>query len=263
MDKLGIQLPQLITQLLAFGILIFLLWRYAYRPILGALDARSERIRASMEQADRIERQLAETESRNEQILTEARREAQQIIANAREIGEKQIAQARDAAREEGQKQLDLSLAQLRAEEQRAKNELRQEYADLVIRAAGRVVRQELDTRKHMTLIDQTLSEAGGRFGGANGGTVSVATGASTAAAPVAVAEPSASLRQAQSAGVAALEPVGGLCPATHPIKGNHSRGGEFIYHVPGGASYDRTDPEVCFATEADAQAAGFRASRS
>ena len=117
MGALGIALPQLITQLLSFGILIFLLWRFAYRPVLGALDARSERVRASMEQADRIERQLAETEQRNEQILIEARREAQQIIANAREIGDKQIAQARDAAREEGQKQLELSLAQLRAEE--------------------------------------------------------------------------------------------------------------------------------------------------
>ena|SRR5690349_17617610 len=165
MAALGIQWPQLVTQLLAFLILIFLLWRFAYRPILSALDTRSERVRESMEQADRIERQLAETESRNEQILVEARREAQQIIANAREIGDKQIAQARDAAREEGQKQLELSLAQLRAEEQRAKNELRQEYADLVIRAAGRVVRQELDSKKHLTLIDQTLSEAGGRFG--------------------------------------------------------------------------------------------------
>jgi F-type H+-transporting ATPase subunit b len=171
MGALGIAVPQLITQLLAFGILIALLWRFAYRPILGALDARSERISASMEQADRIEKQLAETEQRNEQILTEARREAQQIIANARELGDKQIAQARDAARDEAQKQLDLSLAQLRAEEQRAKNELRQEFADLVIRAASRVMRQELDTRKHMTLIDQTLSEAGGRMTSTNGPT--------------------------------------------------------------------------------------------
>lgn len=169
MEALGIQGGQLLTQLLAFGILIFLLWRFAYRPILNALDARTERVRASMEQADRIERQLAETEQRNAQILAEARRESQQIIANAREIGDKQIAQARDAARDEAQKQLDLSLAQLRAEEQRAKNELRQEYADLVIRAAGRVVRQELDPQKHVALIDQTLSEAGGRFGTTNG----------------------------------------------------------------------------------------------
>lgn len=259
MSALGIQGGQLITQLLAFLILIALLWRFAYRPILNALDARSERVRASMAQADRIERQLAETEQRNEQILTEARREAQKIISNAREIGDKQIAQARDAAREEGQKQLELSLAQLRAEEQRAKNELRQEYADLVIRAASRVMRQELDPRKHLTLIDQTLSEASGRFGTTNGNGAAV----SVAAPAVAVAEPSISLRQAQSAGVSVVEPIGGQCPVTHPVKGNHSRGGEFIYHVPGGANYDRTGAEVCFATEADAQAAGFRAPRT
>ena len=160
MDALGIQAGQLITQLLAFLILVFLLWRFAYRPIVTALDQRSERVRTSMEQADRIERQLAETESRNQEILAEARREAQQIVAQAREVGDRQIAQAREAAREAGEKQLEQSLAQLRAEEQRAKQELRQQYADLVIRAASRVVRQELDPQKHLQLIENTLREA-------------------------------------------------------------------------------------------------------
>jgi hypothetical protein len=46
-------------------------------------------------------------------------------------------------------------------------------------------------------------------------------------------------------------------CPQSHPIKGNQSG----IYHVPGGAYYDVTDPEECFATEADARAARYRAS--
>jgi F-type H+-transporting ATPase subunit b len=163
MEALGINLSALIVQLLAFLILVFLLGRYAYRPIVNALDQRSERVRASMEQADRIERQLAETESRNQEILTEARREAQQIIAQAREVGDRQIAQARDVAREEADKQLQQSLAQLRAEEQRAKQELRQQYADLVIRAASRVVRQELDPQKHLQLIETTLREADGQ----------------------------------------------------------------------------------------------------
>jgi F-type H+-transporting ATPase subunit b len=166
MDALGIQVGQLITQLLAFIILVFLLWRFAYRPIVNALDQRSERVRSSMEQADRIERQLAETESRNQEILAEARREAQQIVAQAREVGDRQIAQAREAAREEADKQLQQSLAQLRAEEQRAKLELRQEYADLVIRAASRVVRQELDPQKHLQLIETTLREADGQDAG-------------------------------------------------------------------------------------------------
>jgi F-type H+-transporting ATPase subunit b len=160
MAGLGIQWAQLLFQLLAFIILIWLLWRFAYKPVLGLLDQRADRIRQSMEQADRIERQLAETEQRNQEILAEARREAQKIIANARELGDRQIAQAREAAHTEGDKQLQQSLAQLRAEEERAKTELRQEYADLVIRAASRVLRQELDPQKHLQLIDATLREA-------------------------------------------------------------------------------------------------------
>ena len=52
------------------------------------------------------------------------------------------------------------------------------------------------------------------------------------------------------------VEPVDGVCPVTHPVKGNAGSG---IFHVPGGMSYDRTIPERCYATEADAEADGFR----
>lgn len=58
------------------------------------------------------------------------------------------------------------------------------------------------------------------------------------------------------------IEPVDGTCPASHPIKGNKSSMGALIYHTPASASYDRTRPEACFATEADAEAAGYRAPR-
>lgn len=56
--------------------------------------------------------------------------------------------------------------------------------------------------------------------------------------------------------------PQGYSCPAGYPIKGNHSSSGELIYHVPGGAYYDVTKPEECFATEGDARAAGYRPSK-
>ncbi len=56
--------------------------------------------------------------------------------------------------------------------------------------------------------------------------------------------------------------PQGRACPAGLPVKGNQGRE-EWIYHVPGGRSYDSTQPEECFATEADAQAAGYRAARN
>ena len=63
-------------------------------------------------------------------------------------------------------------------------------------------------------------------------------------------------------AGVATAPPTDGQCPATHPVKGNHSRSGDFIYHIPGSQFYDRTEAEVCFASAEEAQAAGFRAPR-
>lgn len=58
------------------------------------------------------------------------------------------------------------------------------------------------------------------------------------------------------------VEPVDGTCPASHPIKGNKSSMGALIYHTTASASYERTRPEACFATEADAEAAGYRAPR-
>jgi len=51
-------------------------------------------------------------------------------------------------------------------------------------------------------------------------------------------------------------------CPPDYPIKGNKSSSGDLIYHVPGGQLYERTEPEACFATEADARSAGYRASQ-
>lgn len=59
------------------------------------------------------------------------------------------------------------------------------------------------------------------------------------------------------------VAPIGGGCPSGYPIKGNLTTyNGEAIYHVPGGAFYAKTQPETCFATEAAAQAAGYRRSQ-
>jgi len=52
------------------------------------------------------------------------------------------------------------------------------------------------------------------------------------------------------------IEPTDGICPVSHPVKGNAGSG---IFHVPGGMSYERTVPERCYASEADAEADGYR----
>ena len=58
----------------------------------------------------------------------------------------------------------------------------------------------------------------------------------------------------------AGVEPVEGACPAGYPIK---AKAASMIFHVPGGRSYDRTNPDRCYASEADAEADGYRKARS
>ena len=86
-------------------------------------------------------------------------------------------------------------------------------------------------------------------------------TGSKTPAARVSPATIPAAPVTRPAGTAASATPVSGSCPAAAPIKGHVSSGGR-IYHLPGDRYYNRTIPEACFASEADAQGAGFRASR-
>jgi F-type H+-transporting ATPase subunit b len=161
MGSLGINGWNLIVQLVAFLIFIFLLWRYALGPIVGILDQRSDRIRESMEAAQRMQAELQATAARNEEVLGEARREAQQIVSSAREAGDAAISRAREEAGAQAEEYLHRAESTLRQETEQARQQLRQEVADLAVTAAGRIVRKELDPATQARLIQETLAEAG------------------------------------------------------------------------------------------------------
>jgi len=164
-SDLGINGWQLIIQLAAFLIFIFLLWRYALGPIVGVLDQRQERIRDSMEAAERMQAELKATQARNEEVLQEARRDAQEIIGNARTNSEQMITRAREEANTQADSYLHRAEETLRQETEQARQQLRQEVADLAVFAAGRIVRRELDPKAQAALIEETLSSASGPDG--------------------------------------------------------------------------------------------------
>ena len=161
MGDLGINVWNLIIQLVAFLIFLFLLWRFALGPIVRVLDQRQERVRESMAAAERMQAELKATAARNEEVLTEARREAQQIVANAREAGDAALARAREQANAQAEEYLARAEATLRQETEQARQQLRQEIADLAVMAAGKIVRKELDPAAQARLIEETLTEAG------------------------------------------------------------------------------------------------------
>jgi F-type H+-transporting ATPase subunit b len=83
MDTLGIKWPELIAQLISFSIVLFVLWRLAYKPVFSMLEARRVKIADSVANSEKIKTQLAQTEADRQKILTEAGQQANKLIEDA------------------------------------------------------------------------------------------------------------------------------------------------------------------------------------
>ncbi len=160
MEQLGINGWQLVIQLIAFLVFIWLLWKFAVGPIVGVLDQRQERIGESMAAAERMQAELRATQSRNEEVLLQARREAQEILTTARQNSEQMITRAREEANAQAETYLTRAQDALRQETDQARQQLRQEVGNLAVMAAGRIIRKELDPQAQSRLIEESLAEA-------------------------------------------------------------------------------------------------------
>jgi F-type H+-transporting ATPase subunit b len=162
MNGLGIDPLLLLWQGLTFLVLLYLLRRFAYQPVLKMLDERANRIREGMAQAEQIRRELNEAQQSAQNIIGEARKEAEQLRTQNQQQGQRMIAAAQAEAREQREKMINEARTQIQAETERAKTELRHEVGRLAIMAATRVVGQELTTnpKMHQQLIDEALQQA-------------------------------------------------------------------------------------------------------
>jgi F-type H+-transporting ATPase subunit b len=157
--SIGILAFNLLWQILAFGILVWLLSRYAFKPVVALLDDRANRIRESMEQAEQIKKENAAAAQRAQQIIAEAQGQTRDMLAQAQQISQRTIAAAQAEAREQREKLLADAHKQIEVDTQRAKDELRREVARLTVLAAGKVIGKSLDTPDHYRLVDEALAE--------------------------------------------------------------------------------------------------------
>jgi len=160
-EQLGIDGRWFLSQIVNFVILLLILQRFLYKPILNMLQQRQERIRESMEYADRVKREAERAQKDYEKKIEESRREAQAIIAQAMQqaerLREEILAKAQDEAREIKAK----ALEDVEYERKRVVAELRDQVADLAILAAGRVLGKALDEKTHRQVVADFLDETG------------------------------------------------------------------------------------------------------
>lgn len=145
-DQLGINGIGLLFQAVAFGLLLFVLARFAYRPFLKVIDERRARAQEIVERSEQMKRELNETQSRSKAELEKARAEAQAILTEARETRDRIVGDARRAAEEAATEVTKKAQEQITAEREKAFADLRRETAELAIYAATRVVGHELQT---------------------------------------------------------------------------------------------------------------------
>ena len=161
LQSLGIQWTKLIPQLFNFGIVLFVLWKFAYRPVFAMLDARQKKIAESVANADKIQAQLAKTEFDRSKTLAEAGELANKIIADARDAAarvsevetqkaiaaaEQIIAKAREAAAQDHARML---------------AELKREVGRLVVQTTTTVTGKVLTPEDQRRLAEETQKQIG------------------------------------------------------------------------------------------------------
>lgn len=157
--ELGINLPSLVAYLVNFIILLGILGLFAYKPLLRMLDERTDRIRESLEAADRARQDAASSQEAIQQQITEARREGQRIMDQSREAAERFRTEEMDKAHQEAESFVERARTDIQRERDNAIQEVRTSFGDLAITAAERVIRSSLDRRAHEELINQVLEE--------------------------------------------------------------------------------------------------------
>jgi len=159
MKELGIDVWQLFWQMTAFAVLVFLLWKFLYRPILAMLDERRDRIGQSMKDAQKASESAEELRRELERQRTEAKREGQAILGQAAEMSEKLKADILVQARSEAAKMLEDAKKQIEADRERSMAELQKQVADLALTVSQSVLPGAIDEQTHRRLIDDFLKK--------------------------------------------------------------------------------------------------------
>nr|WP_315141582.1 F0F1 ATP synthase subunit B [uncultured Flavobacterium sp.] len=149
-----------IWQVVIFVGLIFLLKKFAWKPILDAVNEREQGIKNALESAENARNEMQNLQADNQRILQEARAERDAMLKDAREMKEKMVADAKNEAQEQGQKMIDQAKAAIESEKNAAMADLKSQVATLSLSIAEKILKDELSNKESQTkLVDQLLGD--------------------------------------------------------------------------------------------------------
>ena len=156
---LGLNWQLFLAQLINFSVVLFILWKWVFRPVVRALEARRERIEDSIKKAEMIERQMKESEALREQKVRSATAEAQEIIKKSQSLAEQTRTEAMVATKAEAEKMISRGQKTLEAKKQEILREIKGEMANLVVIAVEKILKEKLDEKKDRELINRVIAQ--------------------------------------------------------------------------------------------------------
>lgn len=147
-------------QTLLFIILLFLLRKFAWKPILKAVDEREDGIKNALEEAENARKEIQNLTADNERILKEARIERDTMLKEAREMKDSIISEAKGEAQAQATKVIEQAKSTIESEKLAAIAEIKNQVAELSLEIAEKVMRNELsDKNKQIKLVEDMLKE--------------------------------------------------------------------------------------------------------
>jgi len=145
--------------LVTFSLVAIILSKIAWKPILYALEKREETIRKSIEDAEKVEQEMAAIDGNRQKIITEADDKAKDIVGRARQAGVEAERVIKDKAREEAGILLENANREINAVREKVAAELRQESVETAIALAGKLIGENLDDDRQRRLTDQLIKQ--------------------------------------------------------------------------------------------------------
>jgi F-type H+-transporting ATPase subunit b len=146
--------------LLMFIIVLVILKKFAWKPILNALDKREKSIEESLRSADRARKEMEQLKADNEKIIAQARVERDGMLKETKQLSEKILKEAREKAVVETKRLIETAREQIENEKALAVTEIRNQVAELSVDIAEKILREKLkDGKQQKELIDKLLKD--------------------------------------------------------------------------------------------------------
>jgi len=147
-------------QTIIFVILIFLLKKFAWSPILKAVNEREQGIKDALDSAEAAKKEMQSLQADNEKIMKEARAERDSLLKEARDLKNSMISQAKDEAKSEAQKIIESANEAILNEKNAAVSDIKKQVASLSIEIAEKLLKEKLsDDNKQMKIVEDLIKD--------------------------------------------------------------------------------------------------------